>query len=153
MSRRQGLAAALRAVRSLKGLVQIDLASAAARRYIHNIEQSKSNISLAKLDEISAAAGIDTITLLVLATVASGDQPIDSVLARVTDELEAFSASGGLELLAQQFNDGPEAVKAQVRQQRAEAIQACKARGLTQQQTAEELGVPKSTVADFWSQD
>ncbi|KWS74873.1 helix-turn-helix domain-containing protein [Pseudomonas amygdali] len=153
MSRRQGLAAALRAVRSLKGLVQIDLASAAARRYIHNIEQSKSNISLAKLDEISAAAGIDTITLLVLATVASGDQPLDSVLARVTDELEAFSASGGLELLAQQFNEGAVAAKAQIRQRRAEAIQACKARGLTQRQTAEELGVPKSTVADFWSQD
>ncbi|MBF7143281.1 MULTISPECIES: helix-turn-helix domain-containing protein [Pseudomonas] len=153
MSRRQGLAAALRAVRSLKGLVQIDLASAAARRYIHNIEQSKSNISLAKLDEISAVAGIDTITLLVLATVASGDQPLDSVLSRVTDELEAFSASGGLELLAQQFNEGAVAAKAQIRQQRAEAIQACKARGLTQRQTAEELGVPKSTVADFWSQD
>ncbi|WJN48596.1 helix-turn-helix domain-containing protein [Pseudomonas asiatica] len=152
MSRRQGLAAALRAVRSLKGLVQIDLASAAARRYIHNIEQSKSNISLAKLDEISAVAGIDTITLLVLATVASGGEPLDRVLARVTDELEAFRASGGLELLTQQFNEGAVAARAQIRQQRAEAIRACKARGLTQRQTAEELGVPKSTVADFWSQ-
>ncbi|MFR0675714.1 helix-turn-helix domain-containing protein [Enterobacterales bacterium AW_CKDN230030176-1A_HGKHYDSX7] len=151
MSRRQGLAAALRAVRSLKGLVQIDLASATARRYIHNIEQSKSNISLAKLDEISAAAGIDTITLLVLATVASSDQPLGSVLARVTDELEAFRASGSLELLAQQFNEGAVAAKAQIRQQRAEAIQACKARRLTQRQTAEELRVPKSTAAVFWS--
>lgn len=150
MSRRNGLAAALRAIRSLKGMAQIDLATAAARRYIHNIEQSKSNLSIAKLDEISAAAGVDPITLLVLATVASEQQPLDDVLARVTGELESFRASGGLELLTQQFNEGAAAAKAQIRQQRSEAIQACKARGLTQRQTAEELGVPKSTVGDFW---
>ena len=152
MSRREGLAAALRAVRSVKGLVQIDLATAAARRYIHNIEQSKSNISVTKLDEISAAAGIDPITLLVLATVAAEGIPLEEVLARVTGELEAFRASGGLKLLTQQFNEGAVATKTQIRQQRAEAIQACKARGLTQRQTAEELGVPKSTIADLWSE-
>jgi len=150
MSRREGLAAALRAVRSVKGLVQIDLATAAARRYIHNIEQSKSNISVTKLDEISAAAGIDPITLMVLATVASEGIALDDVLARVTGELEVFRASGGLELLTQQLNEGAVAAKAQIRQQRAQAIQACKARGLTQRQTAEELGIPKSTIADLW---
>lgn len=102
-----------------------------------------------KLDKISAAANIDTITLLVFATIASGDQPLDSVLTKVTDKLEASSALGGLELPAQQFNDGPKAVKAQIRQQKAEGIQACKARKLTQRQTTEELRVSKIDCCGF----
>lgn len=151
MPSRNGLATALRALRASKGLRQIDLVSATARRYVHNIEHAKSGISLEKLEEVAAAVGVDPIAFLVIASAVSRSTTPDAVIELAIEDLKAFQAAGGMDRLAEQIDLGPNQVRAMNRQAKIEAVRACRDRGLTRKETAEELAMPKSTVASFWN--
>jgi DNA-directed RNA polymerase specialized sigma24 family protein len=52
--------------------------------------------------------------------------------------------------LARQLDLGAVQAREVARAERSSAIQACKERGLTQRETADELGLSKSTVARAW---
>lgn len=151
MSRRDGLAAALRAIRAIKGLAQNDLASAADRKFLYKIEQSKTDVTLGKLEEIAQAAGMELNTLMVLATLAASGRSAAEVLQDIASELAWFEGQGGLEELELQVTAGSVEARAQDRLKRREAVQSCKAAGLTQRQTAAQLQLAKSTVADLWN--
>lgn len=151
MPLRQGLAAALRAIRATKGLAQSDLASAAGRTFLSRIEQAKSDVTLGKLEEIAAAAGVDAVTLMVLCSVANYGVTPEQILKRVEKELAEFESQGGLENLTSQAEDGAVASRANVRFKRQLAVQECRSAGMTQRETAEKLQLPKSTVADLWN--
>lgn len=75
-------------------------------------------------------------------------------LRRVRDQLDAFQAEGGVELLHSQFV-GKELVKRlrgkPGKTQGAEAVKALKAAGLSQAEAAEKLGLAKSTVHRYWN--
>ncbi|NVL26628.1 helix-turn-helix transcriptional regulator [Pseudomonas syringae pv. actinidiae] len=151
MSKRAGLAAALRAARANKGLAQSDLGGAADRKFIYRIEQGKSDMTVGKLDEIAAAVGMNPITLMVLGAVSSSDQTAVEVLQAVQAELDAFEAAGGFDALARQIEDGAVISRGHERQKRLEAVQACKTSGMTQREAAQHLALAKSTVADLWN--
>jgi len=151
MSKRSGLAAALRAVRAVQGLAQGDLGEAADRKFIYRIEQGKSDMTVGKLDEIAAAVGLNPITLMVLGAVSSSDQTALEVLEAVQTELNAFGTAGGFDVLARQWEEGAIVSRAHERQKRLEAVQECKAGGMTQREAAEHLKLAKSTVADLWN--
>jgi transcriptional regulator with XRE-family HTH domain len=151
MSKRAGLAAALRAVRAVRGLAQSDLGEAADRKFVYRIEQAKSDITLGKLDEIAQAVGILPITLMVLRAVSGSDQTTREILQDVQAELDAFESEGGFENLAHQAKNGAIVSRAIERQKRLKVVQECKASGMTQRETAEHLKIAKSTVADLWN--
>lgn len=151
MSKRAGLAAALRAVRAVRGLAQSDLGEAADRKFIYRIEQGKSDMTVGKLNEIAEAVGLSPITLLVLGAVSSSDQNAREVLQAVQAELDVFEAEGGFNSMARQVEDGAIASRAHERQKRLEAVQGCKASGMTQREVAQHLKIAKSTVADLWN--
>ncbi|RMO81779.1 Cro/CI family transcriptional regulator [Pseudomonas syringae pv. maculicola] len=151
MSKRAGLAAALRAVRAIRGLAQSDLGEAADRKFVYRIEQGKSDMTVGKFDEIAAAVGMNPITLMVLGAVSSSDQTARDVLQAVQAELDAFETEGGFDALARQFEDGAMGSRTHERQKRLEVVQRCKAMGMTQREAAQHLKIAKSTVADLWN--
>jgi transcriptional regulator with XRE-family HTH domain len=153
MSKRAGFAAALRAVRAVKGLAQSDLAEAADRKFIYLLEQGQSDMTLGKLDQIAAAAGINPITLMLLGAVANSGQSALDVLQAVQAEVDQFEQGGGFEVLTRQVNDGAVLSRAHERQKRFEVVQECKAQGMTQREAAQHLKLAKSTVADLWNCD
>ncbi|UQY32989.1 XRE family transcriptional regulator [Pseudomonas fulva] len=118
---------------------------------MHNIEHGKSAISLEKLDEVAAAVGVDPIAFLVIASAVSRSTTPESVIQLALEDLKAFQDAGGMERLAEQVDLGPSQVRALNRQAKIEAVRACKARGLSRREAAEELAMPKSTVASFWN--
>lgn len=151
MSNRTGLAAALRAVRAIRGLAQSDLGEAADRKFVYRIEQGKSDVTLGKLDEIAQAVGIHPITLMVLGAVSSSDQAASNILQVVQSELDAFEVAGGFDALDRQVKNGAMVSRVHERQKRLEAVQECKAAGMTQREAAQRLKLAKSTVADLWN--
>lgn len=151
MSLSQGLAAVLRAIRATKDLAQSDLASAAGRTFLSRIELAKSDVTLSKLDEIALAAGLDTVTLMVLRAVANNGKTPEQILECVEEELAEFKSLGGLEKLTSQVENGALASRANSRLEKQLAVQECRRIGLTQRETAEKLQLPKSTVADLWN--
>ncbi|WP_313629628.1 helix-turn-helix transcriptional regulator [Pseudomonas sp.] len=151
MALRNGLAAALRAIRATKQLTQTDLAVAATRSYIQGIEQAKSDVTIGKLEDLGAAFGFDPLTLLVLSAAVDRGETSEAVMQRVERELAEFKDIGGLEKLASQIEHGPAQARLNERAQRQASVQECKAEGMTQRETSEKLKLPKSTVADFWN--
>lgn len=151
MSKRAGLAAALRTVRTVKGLAQSDLGEAADRKFLYRIEQGKSDMTVGKLNDIAAAVGLSPITLMVLGEVSSSRQSARDILHAVQAELEAFESAGGFDTLARQAEDGAMVSRVYERQKRLEVVQGCKAMGMTQREAAQHLKIAKSTVADLWN--
>lgn len=151
MSKRAGLAGALRAVRAIRGLAQSDLGEAADRKFVYRIEQGKSDVTLGKLDEIAQAVGIHPITLMVLGAVSGSDQAARDILQTVQSELDAFEVAGGFDALDRQVENGAMVSRAHERQKRLEAVQECKIAGMTQREAAQSLKLAKSTVADLWN--
>ena len=151
MSLSQGLAAVLRAIRATKDLAQSDLASAAGRTFLSRIERAKSDVPLSKLDEIALAAGLDTVTLMVLRAVANNGKTPEQILKCVEEELAEFKSQGGLEKLTSQVEDGAVASRANSRLEKQLAVQECRMIGMTQREAAKKLQLPKSTVADLWN--
>ncbi|RML53585.1 Cro/CI family transcriptional regulator [Pseudomonas syringae pv. pisi] len=151
MSKRAGLAAALRAVRAMKGLSQSDLGEAADRKFVYRLESGKSDMTLGKLDEIARAAGINPITLMVLSAVTNTGLHAREIMESVRAELDAFESDGGYVALTSQVQEGAVMSRASERQKRLEVVQACKAMGMTQREAAHHLNLAKSTVADLWN--
>ncbi|MCQ0166082.1 XRE family transcriptional regulator [Pseudomonas sp. S12(2018)] len=108
-------------------------------------------MTLGKLEEIAQAAGIELNTLMVLATIANSGRPAAEVLHDTASELAWFEDQGGLAELTLQVSAGSVEARAQDRLRRREAVQSCKEAGLTQRQTAAQLQLAKSTVADLWN--
>ncbi|MDR6925937.1 helix-turn-helix domain-containing protein [Pseudomonas sp. BE134] len=153
MSLKKEIAGAIRAIRTTRGLDYGDLAEVSVKANIGNLEQGRSSITLEKLIELSDALQFDPVALLAICLATHKDEPYVITLSRARDQLDAFQAEGGLELLRGQLV-GKELVKRPRGKpgntQGAEAVKALKAAGFSQAEAAEKLGLAKSTVHRYW---
>lgn len=145
---RSALAAVIRALRTLKGVSQAELP--ADRKHLYKLEAGFSNISLEMLVQLAETLKVEPSTLMVLLQSADQEASTDSILERIKSDLNEFGRLGGHAELARQLELGGQQAKNAARDDRTAAIQACKARGLTQRETAAELFLSKSTVARAW---
>lgn len=148
MLSRQALAAVIRALRALKGVSQGELP--ADRKHLYKLEAGFSDVSLDMLVQLARSLEVSPSTLMVLLQATDQASTSDSVVDKVRVELEEFGRLGGPAELARQVELGGEQARNAAREDRTAAIQACKARGLTQRETAAELALSKSTVARAW---
>lgn len=153
MSLKKEVAGAIRAIRTIRGLDYGDLAEVSVKANIGKLEQGNSSITLDKLIELSEALQFDPVALLAICMATHKDEHYALTLIRARDQLDAFQAEGGVELLRSQLV-GKELVKRPRGKpgnaQGGEAVKALKAAGLSQAETAEKLGLAKSTVHRYW---
>lgn len=153
MSLKKEVAGAIRAIRTTRGLDYGDLAEVSVKANIGKLEQGNSSITLEKLIELSEALQFDSVALLAICMAIHKDEPYALTLSRARDQLDAFQAEGGVELLRSQLV-GKELMKRPkgkpANTESAQAVKALKAAGVSQAEAAERLGLAKSTVHRYW---
>lgn len=156
MTLKLAFAAVLRVLRNRKGLSQEGLSEAGTRTYFAKLEKGESGITLDKLDLLSKALGTSPLTLLALTLAIRENEPLESILSRLTAELSEHQQAGLLEVLNAQLKDDALVVRKPgkpVDETRLDQVRLLKIEGLTQKQIAEKLGLPKQTVHDLWHRE
>lgn len=152
MSLRYSFAASLQLLRTLKGLLQEDIANAGgsvSQPYVSKLELGKSVVSLDTSYQLAAALKVEPITLLAL-TVASHDRKTARELL-----LTALAELDALELADASLPTEPAELPrhgTNSARKKLEAIHDLKKRGFTQAQAVKELGIPESTLRRLWHQ-
>lgn len=153
MSLKKEVAGAIRAIRTTRGLDYGDLAEVSVKANIGKLEQGNSSITLEKLIELSEALQFDSVALLAICMAVHKGEPYALTLGRARDQLDAFQAEGGVELLRSQLV-GKELLQRPRGKPRnmknAEAVRELQAAGLSQAEVVEKLGLAKSTVHRYW---
>jgi len=144
----QPLAAVLRTLRAMKGVTQSELP--ADRKHLYKLEAGLSDITLGMIQELAESLGVEPVTLFMLVRATKMGCSSQALLGLVADQLRDFERKGGPAELTRQLDLGAVQARVVARAERSSAIQACKERGLTQRETADELGLSKSTVARAW---
>lgn len=156
MSLKVPFAAVLRVLRSREGLTQEDLHAKSSRQYFGELEQGKSSVTLDKLQALSSAFRLSPATIVALTMAVDADLDVESVLQQIADELRAVEVAGGLTEAKSQIRNGalvsrPTGVS--VNRELLDRVLECKAKGMTQKDTAVHLGMSKATVNRYWKRD
>ncbi|WP_327438715.1 helix-turn-helix domain-containing protein [Pseudomonas donghuensis] len=154
MHLKEALAGALRGARAHQGLSYDELAGATHRTYVGMLEQARANPTLEKLEEISEHLGLDLLTMVTLVLAAQSEELPSDVLQRTALQIREFEATGGWELVTEQFSDGKLIKRSQGKPKRplnAESVRALKAQGLDRKTISEKLGIARSTVQKYWN--
>jgi transcriptional regulator with XRE-family HTH domain len=93
MSVRQGLALALRQIRTTRDLTQEDFAEVSSRTYLSSLERALKSPTLDKIEELSSVLEVHPITLLSLAYCYSQKVDLESLYALVSEEMEELVES------------------------------------------------------------
>ena len=144
----QALATVIRTLRTMKGITQAELP--ADRKHLYKIEAGLSDVTLGMLEQIAETLGVEPVMLVTLVRATELGCSGQTVVDRVVAELREFDRLGGPAEIALQLESGGNKAREVARANRANAIQSCKQKGLTQRETAAELGISKSTVARAW---
>lgn len=154
MHLKEALAGALRGARAHQGLNYEDLAGATHRTYVAKLEQARATPTLDKLNEIAEYLGLDLLTMVTLAIAAQGEELPSEVLRRAALQVREFEATGGWQLVEEQFSAGKLVKRSQGKPKQplnADNIRALKAGGMDKKSIAEKLGVARSTVQKYWN--
>ena len=156
MPLRDSLAAVLRLVRSARGLSKDDFRGQIDPKHVYNLENAKTSVTLETLETLAASLRVDPLTLLTLAASLDRNQTHEELLSHLSKEAKRLSDLGVVAKWPSQFKNGlllPLPAGKRTSPERIEAIFACRARGMTQKETAIELGIPSSTVNRIWNRE
>lgn len=94
MNLKEGLGAALRAMRKQKGLSQEDFSEVSGRTYMSTLERGMYSPTVDKLHDLASVMGVHPVTLLVASYLKAepGLSP-ETLLSRVQTELEEMGLS------------------------------------------------------------
>ncbi|MEB0046841.1 MULTISPECIES: helix-turn-helix domain-containing protein [unclassified Pseudomonas] len=154
MPLRDSLAAVLRLVRSARGLSKDDFHGQLDPKHVYNLENAKTSVTLETLQILASTLKVDPLALLTLAASLDRKQTHDELLEHLSKEVRMLSDLGVVADWPSQFENGALlSMRAGTRTppEKIEAVLICRARGMTQKQTATELGIPSSTVNRIWN--
>ncbi|WP_409487835.1 helix-turn-helix domain-containing protein [Pseudomonas promysalinigenes] len=150
---RPALAAVIRAVRGSLGLTQEGMAQATSRTYLTKIESAQSTPTLDKFIELAAVLELSPVALMALVVATRDSESTSHLLALATEELEALQERVSQDEIAAHIV-GTELLKRPPARpadlNKLQKVQECKKTGLTQAETARELGISRSTVSFLW---
>ncbi|KPX71407.1 hypothetical protein ALO35_200098 [Pseudomonas amygdali pv. lachrymans] len=156
MSLKIEVAAALRGIRQQRQLSYEDLAGGSLRTTIGALERAEAGVTFDKLHEIAEVLGFDLVTLVALCVGLKDGQEPQAIMEAAMRELQAFEASGGMELVQEQLEDGklfPRAVGKPRKVHNEDAVLALKAQGKSPAEAVEILGLSRTTVSRYWRGD
>lgn len=149
MSIQEGFAAALRLIRTTKGMKQKDLTGAVTGSHVSQLENGKTTPTLKAAGELAQALGLSPSALIAVAMACDSRAAPRAVLLQAISELETLglvdevppASADALE------NAHPTSIRAAaIRTQ----VQELKSQGLKQVDVAKELGLPRTTVQRHW---
>lgn len=155
MSLREPLAAVLRLTRTARNLSQEDFHGRVEARHMNNIERARSSPTLSSLEDIAIALGVDLVALVAVASAHDRSQTPTEFLKHLAGEITKLEKLGVLNKLDGEFTGGKlQSVHGRIRSGAANrtAVLQCKVEGKTQKETAELLGLAKSTVSKYWNE-
>ena len=151
---RPALAAVIRAVRSSLGLTQEGLAHATSRTYLTKLESGQSTPTLEKFVELASALQISPVALMTLVVATRDGCTPSQLLAAATLELASLNERVRPEDITAHLS-GDEILRRPAARptnvERLLKVQECKSAGLSQAETARQLGVSRSTVNFLWN--
>ncbi|WP_405124437.1 helix-turn-helix domain-containing protein [Pseudomonas alloputida] len=153
---KEELAITLRAIRRMKGMGYESLAGTISQSNLSLLEQGKIQATLPTLLKIADTLDVSLLTIMALCLAIRDHKTPERELLDAQAELQSFMESGGLELMEAQTQDGVLKKRERGIRANAERISAVidlKRQGMTQAETARELGLPKSTVQRYWQED
>ena len=147
------LAAILRALRAHKRLTQESIPEGSNRQYLSQLEHGRSSPTLDKLQDLSEAYGASPLLLVGAATLIKEGIGVEALIGKFAEQMRELDAVGTLAAARAELGDNGlrrrPAGRVIDRDLKA-SIQDCKAQGLTQAQTSQNLGVNKMTVSRYW---
>ena len=147
------LAAILRALRAHKRLTQESIPEGSNRQYLSQLEHGRSSPTLDKLQDLSEAYGASPLLLVGSATLIKEGISVEALIGKFAEQMRELDAVGTLAAARAELGDNGlrsrPAGRVIDRDLKA-SIQDCKAQGLTQAQTSQNLGVNKMTVSRYW---
>ncbi|MGJ7513026.1 MULTISPECIES: helix-turn-helix domain-containing protein [Pseudomonas] len=147
MSVRIAFAAALKLLRTGRGIKQDDLSDTLAQSHVSQIESGKTSPSLEAIIELSNALKLHPVALMTLVCAAHEKLTASEVLEVAQRDLHSRSL---LETpIALETEKGPHPRVAAAAKARSE-VQELKDKGFTQAEIARELGMAESTVRRHW---
>lgn len=153
MPLRESLAAVLRLVRISRGLNKDDFQALIDPRHVYNLETARSGVTLDTLEAVASVLQVDALTLLTVAASLERGQSHSDLLSHLENEGQRLAELGVLAKWQGEFEGGSLVTTKPGRRtppETVEAILVCRARGLSQEETAEEVGVHRSTVGRIW---
>lgn len=147
------LAGALRALRLNRRFRYENLSDASGRSKISALERGETSITLDKFESLATALDIEPLALMALCMSARLGTPYSGLIEKAHEQLQAFEADGGIQLLGEQFFEGALIQRTRGKPQKTEDVEAVrklKAAGMTQAQIAKELGFSPSVVNRHW---
>ena len=121
-------------------------------QYLSQLEHGKSSPTLDKLQDLSEAYGASPLLLLGAATLIQEGFTVDALIEKFSDQMSELDAAGTLAVAGAELDDGKLRSRPTGRvidRGLKASIQECKAQGLMQAQTSQNLGVNKMTVSRF----
>jgi transcriptional regulator with XRE-family HTH domain len=153
MTLKKDVAAVIRTARALQGRDSAALAKVCTLTNLSKIENGNINLPLDTLVALAEALDFDAATLLVLCLANHRGEPAEVALEIVQQQLLSFRAQGGHELLRKQFEGTNLVSRPSGKPQNEEqflAVKLMKEEGNTPSQVIKKLGLPRSTVYDYW---
>jgi len=147
------LAGALRALRLNRCLRYEQLSDASPKSKVSALERGETSITLERFENLAEALDIDPLALMALCMSARLGTPYPSLFEKAREQLEAFEADGGFELLADQFVDGELVQRTRGKPMNTDnlnAVRELKASGMTQAQIAQKLDLSPTMVNRNW---
>lgn len=147
------LAAILRALRAHKGLTQESIPEGSNRQYLSQLEHGKSSPTLDKLQDLSEAYGASPLLLLGAATLIQEGVTANDLIEKFAAQMRLLESDGIVDAARAEV-DGNKLLSRPagrvIDRTLKASIQECKAQGLSQAQTSQNLGVNKMTVSRYW---
>lgn len=153
MLTRDSLAGVIRVLRNVRQLKVDDFAGYVDPKHVNNLENGKSSVSLETLEATAKVLNVSPLSLLILSKSLGNGQPSDELIVELKNEVRELTNLGVANAFTNQFHEGklkPRSPGAKVSEDKLSSVRECKAQGLTQSQTAKQLGIPGSTVRRYW---
>jgi transcriptional regulator with XRE-family HTH domain len=147
------LAAVLRLVRLSRGLSQEELSGAVEARHVHNIENAKTSITLDRLETLAQRLEVDAVALLAYASRVEKGLGAREYSDLLQAEIERLEVLGINERIHEYYQEGEVVTHKPGRRTdpaKVKAVLDAKMAGKSKRETAQELGIARSTVNDIW---